>query len=330
MQHILTTRSSIGAKNIDRFRTRSALKSRGNPLGQGQTMRGQFVGRIKQPSPRRQLSGKKTRLSSTISASGLVGLPNAGCAPGRKLRFQQILAKPPGVATLPQPRLGSAVAAASASHSINAVMNATAVSGNVSAVLPLSMLEAVRAHDRPGEILEDEQFSVSLPRRLGLTGVVETQIQRYETARRAGRPVPLDEFASLLRLVLKRPDAEAILRDTGQRMAQEHFRRVSNGYLRILRVLPKGVLARAFRRSAQKLLKQMAGDATVEVIGRPPAARIRPNSLAAQDPPGVACALYAATLEHLSELFTGTPATGTHTRCAVNGSPFCEWTMTGW
>ena len=60
----------------------------------------------------------------------------------------------------------------------------------VLAALPLALLQSTRSHDRPGEVLEDEDLSASLPRRLGLSGVIESQIQRYETAARSGKRVP--------------------------------------------------------------------------------------------------------------------------------------------
>jgi hypothetical protein len=208
-------------------------------------------------------------------------------------------------------------------------MTETALAGSVSAVLPLSLLEAVRAHDRPGEILEDEDLTVSLPRRLGLTGVVENQIARYETARKSGRPVSMEEFVSLTKLVLKRPDAEAIMRDTGQRMAQEHFSRVSQGYLKMLRMLPRGMLVRAWRRSARRLLRQMTGEARIDVVGRPPSARMNPNALAALDTTSTACALYLAALERLGDLFTGDSTRAEHSRCTLSGHAFCEWTVHG-
>ena len=85
--------------------------------------------------------------------------------------------------------------------------SATARNGYVVPVLPLALLEAVRAHDRPDEVLEDENLAVSLPRRLGLSDVVLTQIQRYEADVQSGRRVPLPELIDLLRLVLRRPDA---------------------------------------------------------------------------------------------------------------------------
>src|SRR5687767_11108495 len=140
-------------------------------------------------------------------------------------------------------------------------MSSTTASGTVYPILPLSLLEAVRAHDRPAEILEDEDLTVSLPRRLGLTGVVDTQIRQFEQAERSGRSVHLGEVQNLIRLVLKRPDAEAILRDTGHRVALHHFRRVPDGYVKVLRKLPRGLLTGAYRRSARRMLKRVVRNA---------------------------------------------------------------------
>jgi hypothetical protein len=42
-----------------------------------------------------------------------------------------------------------------------------------SAVVALTLLEVIRAQDLPTEVLEQEDTSVTLPRRLGLSDVVE-------------------------------------------------------------------------------------------------------------------------------------------------------------
>lgn len=118
-------------------------------------------------------------------------------------------------------------------------MNATEVAGTVSAVLPLSLLESVRAHDRPDEFLEDEDMMLSMPRRLGLTGVVDNQIRQYQAAQRSGRVVSLDELTNLIKLILKRDDAAMILRETGRRMAEQHFKDSSQLAIRLLRILPR-------------------------------------------------------------------------------------------
>src|SRR5262245_43069286 len=134
------------------------------------------------------------------------------------------------------------------------------IEGSASAFLPMMLLEAVHAHDRPEEILEDEDLTVSLPRRLGLTGVIDAQKRRYESAAKARKKVPLDEFASLLRLVLKRPDAEAILRDTGHRMANHSFRKVPDSYIKLLRALPHRLLVSRWLKAAKRLLQEMGGE----------------------------------------------------------------------
>src|SRR5690606_2022838 len=129
--------------------------------------------------------------------------------------------------------------------------------GNVTAAFPLALLESVRSHDRPGEILEDEDVSASLPRRLGLTGIIETQIFRYETAQKAGRSVRYDEVLNLFRLVMRRPDSEPILRETGQRLARWFFRRAPVIWTRILHRGPARLGLRSARRAATRALREL-------------------------------------------------------------------------
>ena len=203
------------------------------------------------------------------------------------------------------------------------------VSGSVTAILPLFLLEAVHAHDRPDEILEDEDLTVSLPRRLGLTGVIDTQKRRYESAVKSGKKVSLDEFASLVRLVLKRPDAEAILRDTGHRMANHYFRRVPDGYIKLLRALPHRLLLSRWLNAARRLLRQMGGE-QVEADNRPVALRLSPAPLAKLEPAGVTCVMYAAALEQLGELWATNRPTVEHPVCAgLTGGDVCEWKLEG-
>ncbi len=201
------------------------------------------------------------------------------------------------------------------------------MAGKVSAALPLSLLESVRAHDRPDEFLEDEDMMLSMPRRLGLTGVVDNQIRHYQSAGRTG--VSLEEFTSLIRLVLKRDDASMILRAAGRRMAEQHFERSARGLLGLFRLLPGGLLVRSWRRSANKLMGQMVGDASARVRGRPPIVRLDPNPLALLEPQGTACALYGSVLERLAELYTGESASASQTHCSAYGETYCQWSIHG-
>jgi len=124
--------------------------------------------------------------------------------------------------------------------------------GAVWAFLPLSLLQAVRAHDRPGEILEDEDLTASLPRRLGLSDVIDREIRNYERAAKRGRRVDSNDVTNLMRLVLRRPDAEAILRDTGRRVAAEYIRRVPGAWLRVARALPTRASLALARRGSRR------------------------------------------------------------------------------
>lgn len=170
---------------------------------------------------------------------------------------------------------------------------------------------------------------LSMPRRLGLTGVVDNQIRHYQAAENDRRPVLLDEVANLIKLVLKRDDAAMILRETGRRLAEQHFKRLPEGYVRMLRVLPSGLLLGSWRRSARNLLRQMAGTVTIEVSSRPAVARLRPNPLALLEPSGTACALYASVLERLAELYIDSSPYAVETRCCATGEDCCEWTISG-
>lgn len=197
----------------------------------------------------------------------------------------------------------------------------------VLAALPLALLQSTRAHDRPGEVLEDEDVSASLPRRLGLSGVIATQIHRYETAAKSGKRVPSDEFNNLLKLMLRRPDAEAILRETGARIAQRQFESVPPWWLKILRVMPKALMLRSIRAATTRLLRNIAGTSDIAVTGTPLHARIRDPQTPRMEPAGVACALYASAFEEISSLYLGRKTRVQQVRCVTDGGGYCDFQL---
>jgi bacteriochlorophyll 4-vinyl reductase len=196
--------------------------------------------------------------------------------------------------------------------------------GAVWAFLPLSLLQAVRAHDRPGEILEDEDLTASLPRRLGLSDVIDREIRNYERAAKRGRRVDSNDVTNLMRLVLRRPDAEAILRDTGRRVAAEYIRRVPGAWLRVARALPTRASLALARRGSRRLLRRMAGDDAVQTTRRPSAVRVT-SEVARTDATSTVCVLFAAALEEMVRAYAGDQPRITQARCATHGAPFCEW-----
>lgn len=199
--------------------------------------------------------------------------------------------------------------------------------GTVIAALAVALLEATRVHDRPEEVLEDEDVTTSLPRRLGLSGVIETQIKRYEGAVRDGRRIPLGEFVSLLKLVLRRPDAEAILRETGQLVAARAFENAPGLFVRVVRILPRALSFVFIARVARKLLRDMTGSTHVDVRGKPLVARLHQPVTAPLDPPGVACALYGSAFAAIAALYLNRNARAMHAPCVINGGSICQWTL---
>ena len=197
----------------------------------------------------------------------------------------------------------------------------------VAAFLPLALLHSVRAHDRPEEVLEDENLTLSLPRRLGLSDVIHTQIRRYEEARRKGKPVPARELVDLIRLVIRRPDAEEILEEAGRGVVTLHLAGLGERRARVARVMPRAVARAAFLRRARLLARRTAAGATPHVAKAPPRITLGNSITAEVDPGGVACSLYTSVFATLATRYLkGTPRVE-HTRCEARGDETCEWTV---
>lgn len=90
----------------------------------------------------------------------------------------------------------------------------------VHARVALALLESLRIQDRPEVFLIDEDVNLTMPRRLGLSRVVEAEAQRLtQLARRGGRLDP-ESWEGLVELVARRPDASTVGRKTGADLAR--------------------------------------------------------------------------------------------------------------
>jgi len=189
----------------------------------------------------------------------------------------------------------------------------------VQAVVALRLLEVMRDLDHPGEILEDENPSVTMPRRLGLSDVVERQIRIYREDVRKRVRLTDDEIRDLFRLVTRRPDAREIFLRAGRTLADADERR------RWRRIVPRRIAlalarSRVRRRLAALFGRRMGGfgRGTFSVEGRS-------LLFVEADPGGAACALVSglcqATLEHA----TGRDARVAHVLCQARGDALCRW-----
>jgi predicted hydrocarbon binding protein len=193
----------------------------------------------------------------------------------------------------------------------------------VDALLPLSLLEAVRDVDTPGDL--DQEFVDELRnKRLGLSDTVYLQIKRYSDAVRKGQRTGQDEAVGLARLIGRRPDAEAVFRAAGQFLARQAYRTINPLTRRMLRLLPS-FLARpvALRRSraiAERYtngrVRRMGGYVLLDV----------PDSVTLNTAPGsIGCSYYEAMLRELLKLMIGSVGSVDHVRCAGRGEGTCEW-----
>jgi predicted hydrocarbon binding protein len=194
--------------------------------------------------------------------------------------------------------------------------------------LPLAILESVRQHDRPAEVLEDEDLSASLPRRLGLTGVVESQIHRYRLARKRREQIPREDVADLLRLVLRRPDSEPILREAGYEIARHQGRKALYRLTGPLaRALPDALSSRMAARFVRRLMSRIGGGAPVRVTRQPFRVEMNNAVTAANDQFGVACILYGSAIEEAIEHATGRRPNIVHVECEARAHDRCAWEM---
>jgi predicted hydrocarbon binding protein len=193
----------------------------------------------------------------------------------------------------------------------------------VDALLPLSLLEAVRDLDTPGDL--DSEFVDELRnKRLGLSDTVYLQIKRYADAVRKRQRTAQDESVALARLIGRRPDAEAVFRAAGRYLAREAYRTISPVTRGALRILPS-VIARpvALRRSRRIAERYLNG--TVRRVGGYVLLDV-PRSVTLNTAPGsVGCSYYEAMLRELLALLIGGVGSVDHVRCAGRGEGSCEW-----
>lgn len=97
--------------------------------------------------------------------------------------------------------------------------------------------------------------------------------------------------------------------------------------MKSLRILPKSLMHRSFRKVAARMLRGLSSGAAVEVNGRPPVARVTESAITLLEPPGSVCVMYAAALEELGEAYANQRPAVSHTLCISRGDGVCEWTL---
>jgi predicted hydrocarbon binding protein len=196
---------------------------------------------------------------------------------------------------------------------------------SITPFFPLLLLETMRDMDRPEEVLEGEDLAVSMPRRLGLSDVIFTQIHRFRGEVRRKRLQTPAAVEDLIRLVIRRPDAEEIFEEAGRRVARRAWESRSPAYRRMVSVLPARLAARSARKAVRRLFRQISGDAQVEVSARPLGVRIRDTLTARADEGGAACSFYGGAIAETVSRYVGRPHHAPHHQCVTRQDGACEW-----
>ncbi|HUE96146.1 MAG TPA: hypothetical protein VMN39_05775, partial [Longimicrobiaceae bacterium] len=191
----------------------------------------------------------------------------------------------------------------------------------------LLLLETMRDRDRPPEVLEEEDVSTSLPRRLGLSEVVRLQIQKFTQEVKLKRPQVSSQVEDLIRLVIRRPDAEEIFVEAGQQVARWFWSERSGAIRTLVRFLPRPLALITAHRAGRRMFTRLVGPTPFGVSRRPVSLTIDSSLTSRADPGGAACGVYAGAFAELLELYTGRKYRVTHTRCATRAGGPCVWSV---
>lgn len=194
----------------------------------------------------------------------------------------------------------------------------------VDALLPLSLLEAVRNVDTPAGDYDSEYVAELKSKRLGLSETVFTQIRRYTDAVKRRQRTAQDEVVALAKLIGRRADADEVFKAAGQHLAREAYQTIPQFSRELIAVLPS-ILARpgALRRARRIVQRYLNGTLTrsggwllLEI----------PDSVTLQDSPRAAgCLFYEWSLRELLRLLIGANGAVEHIRCSARGEGPCAW-----
>jgi len=208
-------------------------------------------------------------------------------------------------------------------------MKPTRGTDKVNPAIAIALLNSLRATDTPDEIIEDESFRISLPRRLGLNEVVDAQMRRYAEIRDRRGAISPDEYGNLLQLIDRRPDAVTVFASAGRNLAEARFSEPS----RFDRIRRRLIPARLHRR---KLIRAMTDVARA----LEPGAAIQPVTEFGADgidvlaPPlattttgGAGCALMTSALDVCADRVGSDTARLSHGLCVGQGDDRCRWVI---
>jgi hypothetical protein len=206
-------------------------------------------------------------------------------------------------------------------------MKPTRGTDKVNPAIAIALLNSLRATDTPDEVIEDESFRISLPRRLGLNEVVDAQARRYAEIRDRRGVITPDEYGNLLQLIDRRPDAAAVFASAGRILAEARFSEPS-GFDRFrARLTPARLRRRKLIRAMTDVARALEPGAAIQPVldGGVDGIDVLAPPLAATTTAGSGCALMTAALEVCADRVGSPTARLSHGLCAGRGDDRCRW-----
>lgn len=192
-------------------------------------------------------------------------------------------------------------------------------SQRVQAIVGLRLLEMIRDQDLPGEILDAEDPTQTMPRRLGLSDVVDRKIRTYQQDVKKRVRLADGEIQDLFRLVIRRPDGEKVFYGAGRLLA------VTERPSRWTRIVPRRFQYAVARGRVKRRLKWLFGR-RVGGLGRGPfCVEGRALVFIESDPGGEACHFLSGFCQEILEQTGGGVVQVKHTLCQGRGDDQCRW-----
>lgn len=197
----------------------------------------------------------------------------------------------------------------------------------VNAIIPLSLLEAMRNLDTPIDDGLAELASEMVAKRLGLSTTVASQIERYRQQAERSGTIPLDEAVSVFRLVSRRQDAALVFADAGRRAARYAARLGSGLYRGVVRASPRPIRRRLGIRAAARVADRVFW-AEMRPSGTLAEVAVRESLASLTGVDGLGCGFYGAAFAELMRVLSGFEGAMLHERCRAKGDPACAWRAT--
>lgn len=201
---------------------------------------------------------------------------------------------------------------------------AVEIDGWLSPGVALVLLESLRDVDTPPEVLEDEAFHLSLPRRLGLSDVIDGQMRRYADMRKRRRQLEASEFLDLVRLIARRPDARMVFEAAGDRLGSEYVSRTPKAAGLARRIAPARLRRRSLLRHLSRVAESLSPGSAIQADRTAPSISVAHCLPAVADDTGSACGIITAAFTACAHgLGESTPVL--HPTCETRGDESCRW-----